>query len=992
VSAQPESGGQAGAIPLAKISPPRLRKIVPREGCYRLLKDARGHRIVYLSGGPGYGKTTLALSWLKRMRRKAVWLTLDEGDNEPVELFRLLVEAFRAAFPGSTFSVCSIPAGSTFDLPTFARTFARELLADVPGRSAIVLDDFHHLDENGPGQAVVAGLADALSPHLQLVIVSRRRPPASMATWIVRRDLLHLAEDALRFSADETRSLYKAVLDVPLKDEDVQALHAATDGWVTGLLLLSEHVRLGHRVSALAPDRIGGLGEYLYREVLGRFDPAVQQFMVSTSLLDAFSLQDAERLLGLPGAIIASHLDVLLDHHLVSETPTARGNYFRYAPLLRTFLRAQAATRHPVEREALLERIAEAYERDGRGSDAVDLFLANDLPERAVRLIERWGIGLLVEGRRMRLRQWIRSLPDGDVAARPWLQFFAAADQAFTDARAASGAFGRALEGFERGGDVDGQVWTLAHRIFLEFYAGHDYRRLDRDAERGRRVIRRHGRRCSDRAKASFFLAEGIAAIVAQGRPYAGYTQALRAAELAQREGELPFAVWATAHAAYCAFFCGRFAASTLLFERAQALMPWDTLDPVRRAELLRYRGALESFRGESDKSLASLTEAEHLCLDYGLVSLLPVVRANLWRQCVLRGETLQAGEGLEALRRQAGKTGNRYLASYLSYWEAIDSMRHGALGRALAQAKDAVHLLEECHSPLLVAIPRVLVGVIMREMGDVGLAERVLRRSLARFEKAHSHYFEFWTLMHLAKLAMDRRDEQGVDRWLGRALTVGKTECYLVGDAFTSSMMGALLGCAKHRSLEGAYVDRLIAHWNVVVSRPWTIRTFGTFEVLRNGQSVVDDSWRSYKVRDFLLALITLGGSRVSKDDMMDLLWPDSDGDRAAISFHTTLHRLQNLLGRYDDDQSLLQLKMGCLSLDRDRCWVDCWVFEEAAGRARLAEGAGQSHEARRHLEEARLLYQGDYLPALKHEAWIDAKRQALRQRYAWVEQRLQP
>jgi DNA-binding SARP family transcriptional activator len=82
----------------------------------------------------------------------------------------------------------------------------------------------------------------------------------------------------------------------------------------------------------------------------------------------------------------------------------------------------------------------------------------------------------------------------------------------------------------------------------------------------------------------------------------------------------------------------------------------------------------------------------------------------------------------------------------------------------------------------------------------------------------------------------------------------------------------------------------------------------------------------------------------------------------------------------------------MGCLSLDRDRCWVDCWAFEEAAGRARLAEGAGQSQEARRHLEEARSLYQGDYLPALKHEAWIDAKRQALRQRYAWVEQRLQP
>ena len=55
------------------------------------------HRKLTLIAAPaGFGKTTLASAWVASIERPAAWLSLDEGENDPVRFLTYLVAVARA--------------------------------------------------------------------------------------------------------------------------------------------------------------------------------------------------------------------------------------------------------------------------------------------------------------------------------------------------------------------------------------------------------------------------------------------------------------------------------------------------------------------------------------------------------------------------------------------------------------------------------------------------------------------------------------------------------------------------------------------------------------------------------------------------------------------------------------------------------------------------------------------------------------------------------
>jgi DNA-binding SARP family transcriptional activator len=68
------------------------------------------------------------------------------------------------------------------------------------------------------------------------------------------------------------------------------------------------------------------------------------------------------------------------------------------------------------------------------------------------------------------------------------------------------------------------------------------------------------------------------------------------------------------------------------------------------------------------------------------------------------------------------------------------------------------------------------------------------------------------------------------------------------------------------------------------------TIRTFGRFEVLVDGQAVPPEAWQSKRARDLLRVLVVRHGRAVPRGELCDAIWPDEDTD-------TLGHRLSNLL-----------------------------------------------------------------------------------------------
>jgi DNA-binding SARP family transcriptional activator len=84
---------------------------------------------------------------------------------------------------------------------------------------------------------------------------------------------------------------------------------------------------------------------------------------------------------------------------------------------------------------------------------------------------------------------------------------------------------------------------------------------------------------------------------------------------------------------------------------------------------------------------------------------------------------------------------------------------------------------------------------------------------------------------------------------------------------------------------------------------------------------------------------LIALGGKDVPEDQVIDTLWPESDGDMAHFSFKTNLHRLRQLVG----NENVVRLIEGRLTLDPRYCWVDVDAFQDLSSRIKDAEGRAE-------------------------------------------------
>jgi LuxR family maltose regulon positive regulatory protein len=135
---------------------PKLRAPLPhpeqlvRSELIEYLGANSGCKLTLVSAPAGYGKTTLLAQWrLSEVTvkgeagRRFAWVSLDEQDNDPVRLWRHIVEAVRQVAPQEDFGAEVLVGMSAARQNIIEITLPMLIneLAELPNRLAVVLDD-----------------------------------------------------------------------------------------------------------------------------------------------------------------------------------------------------------------------------------------------------------------------------------------------------------------------------------------------------------------------------------------------------------------------------------------------------------------------------------------------------------------------------------------------------------------------------------------------------------------------------------------------------------------------------------------------------------------------------------------------------------------------------------------------------------------------------------------------------------------------------------
>jgi LuxR family maltose regulon positive regulatory protein len=401
-------------------------------------------RLTLVSAPAGFGKTTLIGAWAGSLRqaksqepRRVAWLSLDEGDNDPVVFWAYLIAALQTqAEEIGTQALTWLHAPQSPD-PRAAVAVLVNDLAQIPGCFVLILDDYHVIRLSSIHDSL-AFLIERMPPQFRVVIVTRTDPPLPLALLRGRGQLLEIRLPELRFSDDEAYSFLSRGIASTLSQNDAARLNAKAEGWAAGLQMAGASLRGQANIEAFIASFSGNsryILDYLIEEVLNRQTSAVQDFLLTTSILDRLSGPLCDHLLAAPGTETGAAssatgsremLRQLEDSNLFIFPLDDERYWYRYHRLFADLLTKRLGQVAPARVGVLHSRASQWFEDNGFVDRAVEhAFKARDY-DRAARLVEASADYLWKQGEHTRLLKWLNKLTDEQIRARLPLLIFRA--------------------------------------------------------------------------------------------------------------------------------------------------------------------------------------------------------------------------------------------------------------------------------------------------------------------------------------------------------------------------------------------------------------------------------------------------------------------------------------------------------------------------------------------------------------------------------------
>ena len=377
-------------------------------------------RLVLIIAPAGYGKTTLLSAWVSSLEQPTSWLTLEEGDNDPLRFMAYLAAAASKIEENAGLSFASTL--QSLQPPVLEELFPSlvNLFGGISREFVLVLDDYH-LVASPENHKAINFLIDHKPPQMHLVIVTRKDPPLPIPLLRARGQLVELRQADMQFTADEAEVFLKRGMGVELSSEDVAILTNRTEGWIAGLQMAALSVKGRADAPRVMANFSGGheyIVDFFASEVLAHQPESIRTFLIQSSILDQLcgSLCEAvtEQSQG------QQTLEHLQQANLFVVALDSQRTWYRFHHLFRDLLRKQLQQEAPDIISALHQRASRWYQQNKFAEEAIDHALSAEDYERAASLIsETLAESFWKRGETVTVLRWLDALPDKWLFTRP---------------------------------------------------------------------------------------------------------------------------------------------------------------------------------------------------------------------------------------------------------------------------------------------------------------------------------------------------------------------------------------------------------------------------------------------------------------------------------------------------------------------------------------------------------------------------------------------
>jgi LuxR family maltose regulon positive regulatory protein len=1016
-------------VSLSKITPPQLTNTLPRPRLLNLLKKNTDKKLILILGQAAQGKSTLAASFMGQTKTPAAWVNLGPEESDPVNLFHVLVQSLQRELPGGDWaSLMDFPSRTMGprDPIGFYREWVRGLAGSISDPVILALDGLDRLVSDSLAFSFLQVLLDESPPELRLVMSSRQAPPAAFnyQSLKMRQQALVLNNEDLAFTRAEIRDFFIRTHKITLLSEALDKIRQATEGWVGGLILMAEILGrdlasdpdLFWRDGFLTRFRVEAFG-YLGREIFAAQPPEVQDMLIRASLVP---LVDPSLMRGLTQAVDTEKvLREFARRNLFVQGiyEPEKGWVFRFHQLFREFLLNRfQETFSEEESIALYRKAASLFEERGDLEAAGNLYLLAKDVASAAGVIRHLGLEMLDKGRREDLSKLLGALPDELIQQDPWLLLLFSLTRRWMEFQQNVDRLQRCLTLFEEAQETRGVGISLSYLIETFVAVGLGWSILVDFLDKAEAWIASPRSNPFPLEKAFLWLQIGIVHI-SRGNTRKGYSVFRNAYQLAKAHKNTIIEARGLSHSLAALVFLGEFHLAEEVSNTLKGLM--ETIQEVEpRAFYFFEKIPFHVFNGDRKQALESISRARELVFENGILYLgvplqfydlvyhgllgdpseAQIKGRDLILSCSILNNKFNEGASLNVMGISFYLGGQHeeardLLAQALEVLTSDEgysiSHRHSTLlvqslnDHHLGIEKEVVQRLEavlmyagEVRNFLYQSQAHLALGLVWWDQGEKRKATLHLRAGFQVAAEKGQHFFVFLNPQDAVRACL-------------LVFELEVTEAYdlareLLTDRYADQAAPELVKLEKHpaprmRSL-GPELLRIIHNRQVPFLE---IKTLGGLQLTRSETRMGEQGWGRHQPKRLLLALLCQPGGKVSKDTLIEELWPEEDADRGENNFKVTLMRLRKSL---EPDihptfgSSYVHLRNNTIFLNPEFTRTDVDELLKYVDKGNWNERAQNARGAMEHYEKALEIYQGDFLPEEASLPIVDRRRDDLK------------